>query len=318
VAIERVAVVGAGFMGHAIGQEFALAGHPVALHDLTEAHLQQAMARVERNLQEMAHWGIVAEEAVSEALARIRTTTVLADAVGNADLVVEAVFENLELKREVFSALDRLCPPHTILASNTSTLMPSLLATATRRPERVLVTHYFYPPSLLPLVEVVRGERTAEGVVQAVCALLRRMGKSPIVVQKEAPGFIANRLQFALQREALYIVEQGIATAQDVDRAVRDGFGRRLAFAGPFEIAEPVGWDLELQIQRYLFPDLAGSLTPSPLVVQKVEGGELGVKTGRGFYDWTPESAEAWRRRMTEGLLRLRQWLQSGGERLAL
>lgn len=314
--IERVAVVGAGFMGHAIGQEFAVAGLPVVLHDLTEAHLQQALAWIERNLREMAQWGIIAEEAASEALARIRTTTVLADAVGDADLVVEAVFENLELKRKVFSALDCLCPAHTVLASNTSTLMPSLLAAATHRPERVLATHFFYPPSLLPLVEVVRGERTAEEIVQAVCALLRRMGKSPIVVQKEAPGFIANRLQFALQREALHIVEQGIATAQDVDVAVRDGFGRRLAFAGPFEVAEPVGWDLELQIQRYLFPDLAASLTPSPLVVQKVERGELGVKTGRGFYEWTPESAEAWRRRMAAGLLRLRQWLEGGPDGL--
>lgn len=300
----RIAIVGTGFMGHGIGQEFALAGHEVVLHDLSDEKLREAVDEIERNLQRLAGWGLVAAEKIEPALERLRTTSSLEDAGRDADFVVEAVFEDLELKQQVFRDLDAVCPRHTILASNTSTFMPSLLASVTKRPDRVLVAHYFYPPSLLPLVEVVPSAFTSGETVDAVCEILRAAGKSPIVIRKEAVGFVANRLQFALQREALHIVEQGIATAQDVDIAVRDGFGRRLAVAGPFEIAEPIGWDLELRIQRNLFPHLAASPEPSPLVVDKVERGELGVKTGKGFYDWTPEMAEAWRTKMERALSR--------------
>ena len=302
--MKHVVIVGAGFMGHGIGQEFALAGHRVILHDLTEDALQQAVGRIRRNLRQLAEWGLISTAQIEPALGRIQTTTSLDAAARDADLVVEAVFEDLELKQQVFRDLDAICPEHTILASNTSTFMPSLLASATARPDRVLVAHYFYPPSLLPLVEVVPSAFTSGETVGAVCGVLRAAGKCPIVIQKEAVGFIANRLQFALQREALHIVEQGIATAQDVDIAVKDGFGRRLAVAGPFEIAEPIGWDLELRIQRNLFPYLASSPEPSPLVIEKVVKGELGVKAGKGFYEWTPESAEAWRRRIERALSR--------------
>lgn len=299
--VERVAVVGAGFMGHGIGQEFAAAGYRVVLQDVSQDQLDLARRRIERNLAELADWGIVPAGVVDPALDRITYTTDLREAAAT-DLVIEAVYEDLELKQDIFRALDALAPARTILGSNTSTFMPSTLAAVTERPDRVLGIHYFYPPSLLPLVEVVRGPDTSEETVDTVLGLLRRVGKRPIVVQKEALGFIANRLQFALQREALYIVEQGIADPEDVDRAVKDGFGRRLAVAGPFEIAEPIGWDLEIRIQRILFPDLCASPEPSPLVVEKVERGELGVKTGRGFYEWTEESAEAWRQQMAEAL----------------
>jgi 3-hydroxybutyryl-CoA dehydrogenase len=302
--IRHIAVVGAGFMGHAIGQEFALAGYSVALHDLTPEKLHAAVQGIERSLHQLSGWGLVPEEQVGPALGRVRTSVRLAEAVHDADLVIEAVFEDLELKQGIFRELDALCPPHTLLASNTSGLLPSLLAAATQRPDKVLVAHFFYPPSLLPLVEVVRGPQSGDAAVAAVVDLLKAMGKSPIVVQKEAYGFIANRLQFALQREALHIVEQGIASAQDVDVAVKDGFGRRLAVAGPFEIAEPIGWDLELRIQQYLLPHLANSPEPSRLLVDKVERGELGVKSGQGFYAWTPESAQAFRTRMAEALAR--------------
>ncbi len=299
---RHIAVVGAGFMGHGIGQEFALAGHEVTLHDLTPEKLEAAVQGIERNLHQLAGWGLVAKEQIRPALGRIRTSTRLAEAVGKADLVVEAVFENLSLKQQVFHDLDAMCPPHTILASNTSTLLPSLLAAATHRPDKVLVAHYFYPPSLLPLVEIVPGERTSDDTVAAMVDLLTAVGKKPIVIRKEAFGFVANRLQFALQREALAIVEQGIATPQDVDMAVKDGFGRRLAFAGPLEIAEPIGWDLELQIQKYLLPHLANSTEPSLFLVDKVERGELGMKSGQGFYSWTPKSAAAWREHMAASL----------------
>ncbi len=301
-SIQRVAVVGAGFMGHGIGQEFALAGHEVVLHDVGQLALEHAVQRIGANLAQLAGWGIVPADAPAAAMARISTTTVLPEAAQEVDLVVEAVYEDLALKREVFGELDRLCPARTILASNTSTFMPSLLAAATGRPDRVVGMHFFYPPSLLPLVEIVAGPATSGATVNTACGLLRGMGKQPIVVRKECFGFVANRLQFALQREALYLVEQGIASAEDVDIAVRDGFGRRLAFAGPFEIAEPIGWDLELQIQKHLLPHLAANASPSPLLVDKVDRRELGVKTGKGFYDWTAEAAEAWQRELQGAL----------------
>ncbi len=159
--IRRIAVVGAGFMGHGIGQEFALAGYPVILHDLTQEKLRSAVQGIESNLRQLAEWGLVAEEQIGPALDRIETCVRLPEAVGDADLVVEAVFERLDVKMQVFRDLDALCPPQTILASNTSTHLPSLLATATRRPDKVLVAHYFYPPSLLPLVEIVPGKGTS-------------------------------------------------------------------------------------------------------------------------------------------------------------
>ncbi|MFC2029346.1 3-hydroxyacyl-CoA dehydrogenase family protein, partial [Chloroflexota bacterium] len=206
--IKRILVTGAGFMGHGIGQEFALAGHRVVLHDLTDGRLQKAIEQIGRNLRQLADWGLVSTAQIEPALERIQATTSIEDAAQGADFVVEAVFEDLELKQQVFRDLDTLCPEHTILASNTSTFMPSLLASVTARPDRVLVAHYFYPPSLLPVVEVVPSKLTSEETVDAVCGILRAVGKSPIVIQKEAVGFIANRLQFALQREALHIVEQ--------------------------------------------------------------------------------------------------------------
>ena len=306
--IKCVAVVGSGFMGHGIGQEAAVAGFEVVLYDKSEAQLDLALQRIEQSLDQLAGLGIVAQGDVEDSLGRIETTTTLGEAVADADLVIEAVYEDLDLKQQVFRELDQVCPERTILASNTSTFLPSLLASATKRPDRVLVTHYFYPPALLPLVEIVCGPSTAEETVGVVRDFVCETGKSPIVLQKEAFGFVANRLQFALQREALFIVEQGIASAQDVDIAVKDGFGRRLAVAGPFEIAEPIGWDLELRIQEVLFPHLAASAAPSPSVEGKVERGELGVKTGRGFYDWTGESAAEWGYRMSSTLAHFAAW----------
>ncbi len=301
--IQHITVVGAGTMGHGIGQDFACAGYDVMLYDLTEDKLGQARRWIERNLAEQVEWGLIAAGEVQPALDRIQTSTSLEKAAGDADLVIEAVFEDLDLKRQVFRDLDRLCPEHTILGSNTSSLMPSMLASATKRPDRVLVVHYFFPPPLMPLVEIVRAESTADEVVETVYDVIKGIGKSPVVVQKEAMGFIANRLQAALLREALYIIEQGIATAQDVDVTVKQSFGRRLAVFGPIEMAEVQdGWDVIQQIDTFILPELDVSKQPSPVIQEKIDQGELGLKTGKGFYEWTPESAEAWRKKLTSAL----------------
>lgn len=294
--IKHITVVGAGTMGHRIGQEFARAGYDVILRDCKDEILAQAKDKIRRNLQQMAEWQLISASDIQPIVNRMRFTTSLEEAAGNADLVVEAVVEDLALKQEVFRELDQVCPERTILASNTSSLMPSALASATQRPDRVLVAHFVYPPHLMPLVEIVRSPATSEETVQAVCGVLRAAGKHPVILQKEAIGFIINRLQIALFHEALTIVDRGIASAQDVDIAVKESFGRRMAVAGPFEMIEIMdGWDALLKVMNYILPDLNASREPTSLIRKMVKEGKLGAKRGSdGFYEWPPEAADAW------------------------
>jgi 3-hydroxybutyryl-CoA dehydrogenase len=225
---------------------------------------------------------MISENEVAPALQRLQTTTDLKTAGSGTDLILESVVEVLEVKEKLFSELDAICPDHTIFASNTSSLLPTTLAAATRRPDRFLNIHYFNPPYLMPLVEIVRGEKTGDQAVDAAYNLMQTMGKSPIVCQKEAPGFIVNRLQLALWREAFDI----------------------LGMVGPFELYEYIdGYDLTLQCEKYILPDINTSNESFPLLLDKVEKGELGAKTGKGFYEWTPEFTEAWRKKILKWLV---------------
>ena len=306
--IRRIAVIGAGLMGHGIAQEFALHGYEVSLQDLTEDRLKTAIANMGRNLRTLADAGLV-DAAHIEAVPRaITVSTSLAEAAKEADLVIEAISEDLPLKRRIFGQLDEICPDHTILASNSSTFMPSSMASATKRPHEVLVTHYFNPPYLVPLVEVVRHPGTSDDTFDAVFGLLERIGKRPVAVRRETLGFIGNRLQFALLRECVSLVEKGVATPEDVDTVVKNGFGRRLAAAGPFEIFDTAGWDVVSAVLTALQPDLDTSPTPSALVMGKVRDGHYGVKTGKGFYEWTPESGEDLRQRIAKALIEVEKW----------
>jgi 3-hydroxybutyryl-CoA dehydrogenase len=303
-AIRKISVIGPGMMGHAIAQEFAAAGYDVILCGRSEERLQQALEKIEHSLNELAQWEIISEDTVRPALGRLTVTTDPTKAGSDADLIVECIVEVLEVKEKLFSELDAICPDRTIFASNTSSLLPTSLAAATQRPDRFLFAHYFNPPYLMPLVEIVRGEKTADEAVDAVYNLMKAMGKSPIVCRKEAPGFIVNRLQLVLWREAFNIVQRGIASPQDVDQAVKKSFGRRLGMVGPFELYEYIdGYDLTLQCEKYILPDMDTSNQPYPLLLEKVEKNELGAKTGKGFYDWTPEFTEAWRKKILKGLV---------------
>lgn len=302
--IEQITVIGPGMMGHAIAQEFAVAGYAVTLCGRDEERLEQARGKIEKSLHELAGWELISGDHVAPALDRIQLTADLEAAASTADFVVESITEVREVKEKLFAKLDAVCPQHTILASNTSSLMPTTLAAATQRPDRFLIAHYFNPPFLMPLVEIVRGEHTADHVVETVFSLYQSMHKRPIVCRKEAPGFIVNRLQLALWREAFSIVQRGIASPQDVDRAVKDSFGRRLGMVGPFELYEYIdGYDLTLQCEKYILPDMDTSTTSYPLLMEKIEKGELGAKTGRGFYEWTPEFTENWRKNIFRGLV---------------
>lgn len=310
--IEHIAVIGAGLMGHGIAQEFALAGFSVCLYDLQAERLQQVPERIRGNMKLLAAQGLLTEEVIEPALVCIRTSQSLEETVSNADYVVEAVTEDLPLKLKLFAELDRLCGEDTILVSNTSTFMPSLLANATTRPDRVLVTHYFNPPYLLPLVEVICCPQTSVETNETTIKLLKQIGKHPVEVHKECPGFIANRLQTALIREAFAIVEEGVASPQEVDEVVRNGFGRRLAVAGPFEIGEAAGWNLWRAVAEQILPTVSNSRDIPDALEKLVAEGNVGIASGQGFYSWGAEEITSFRQRMARGLLEMARWEEEG------
>ncbi len=303
-SINTIAVIGAGLMGHGIAQEFAAAGFSVYLHDITEKQLAVAYMQIEQNLALLAEHGVVDKSNIPDIMQRVNTTPELVVATENADFVIEAVSENLPLKQQIFEKLDNVCQPHTILASNTTALMPSQIGVNTDRQDRVLNAHYFNPPYLIPLVELIRSPATSDETVSITYNLLKRIGKTPAIIEKEAPGFVGPRLQAALIREAFSIVEQGIASAETVDLVVRNSFGRRLGVAGPFEVFELAGWDLVLAAFEELYKDLYSSSEINPLLREMVDSGKLGVKSGEGFYQWTAEKQEALRMRMSQALIR--------------
>ena len=304
-SIKRIAVVGAGLMGHGIAQEFALAGYSVSLSDLDEERLVQARDNIENNLKML---GLTAEsDLVAE---KLTTAADMPVAVRDADLVIEAISENLSAKRSLFAKLDSICKPETILASNTSTFMPSQLAEATNRPSQVLVAHYFNPPYLVPLVEVVASQTTSSATIDTVRDILISIGKKPVVLEKESLGFIANRLQAALLRECFALVENGVASPNAIDTVVKSSIGRRLAVAGPFEIFDAAGADVWNAISEQLMPDLESSSQVPPMMSKLVSDGNLGLKTGRGVHEWTDDTAAELRSRIAHFLQEMRRWDQ--------
>ena len=305
--IGQVGVVGAGLMGHGIALSFAVGGHEVSLTDASEEALEWAMDNVAVTLGVLGDEGLVDEATANAVPGRIQADTSLENAMADVGFVVEAVFEDLDLKRRVFAELDRHCPPRAVLASNTSSYMASQLAPATNRPDRVVVANWWNPPNLLPLVEIVGGPQTSDETVDLTKGILESIGKTPITLHKESLGFIGNRMQFALLREALSIVDKGIASAADVDTVVKTGFGRRLAVAGPLEVFDIAGWDTISPIIDELFPDLdTGQVSPTT-VTQMVQAGDLGVKSGRGFYEWNDAAVAKLRQRITRALTTIDQ-----------
>ncbi len=301
--IRQITVIGAGLMGHGIAQEFACAGYRVLMHDVTDEHLETARVQIEKNLNVLAENAVIEQKSIAPTLQRIQTATELSAVAENADFVVEAVTENLALKQQIFEELDAICPPHTILASNTTALMPSQIGVNAKRKRQILNTHYFNPPYLIPLVELIRSPDTSDETVTVTFDLLTTIGKTPAIIEKEALGFVGPRLQAALIREAFAIVEQGIASAETVDLVVRNSFGRRLSVAGPFEVFELAGWDLVLAAFEELYKDLNSSADINPLLRQMVESGKLGVKSQEGFYSWTDDKIQELRDRMNRALI---------------
>lgn len=306
--IQNITVIGAGLMGHGIAQEFAQAGYRVTLNDLNDEVLETALTRIRSNFEMMTKEDMCEPNQGDQALEHIHTETNLAEAVSDADVVIEAMTENLDIKLPLYKKLDALCPKHTILASNSSSYMPSKMAAATQRPDKVIGTHYFNPPFLIPLVEITRSEQTSDQTATLIFDLMTHIGKTPVMIKKELPGFIVNRIQGAIWREILYLVEEGVATPQDIDLAVKNSMGRRLSVAGPFEITDLTNLKQKQAILKELFPSLASFSDVPNILNEKVEHGDLGVTTGKGFYDWTPESAQKLKNKIAKALIEIDRW----------
>ncbi|MGE3908290.1 MAG: 3-hydroxyacyl-CoA dehydrogenase family protein [Chloroflexota bacterium] len=290
---EQIAVIGAGLMGTSIGLDWARAGFSVTIYDNDSDRVESVTRRAREIGQALIEGEVITANELNLAVGRMTATADLGDAVAQADYVAEAIVEDLAVKQALYAELDAITKPDAILASNTSSLMPSALAAPTKRPERVLVVHYFNPGHLIPVVEVVLGPQTAPETVETATRLLREAGKTPAILNKEVPGFIANRLQSALLREALALVEDGVCSMEDLDAVVSLGFGRRLAAFGPFAVADMAGLDVWHAITKYLYPLISAEQTPQPLLADSVAAGNLGLKSGQGFYEWTPTAAAA-------------------------
>ena len=297
MAAERphVAVVGAGLMGHGIAQVFACAGCPVCVYDPLPTALATVHARVAANLSRLG--------LPDEALAHISVHERLAEALEGAEFVFEAAPENVDLKVRLIGEITALVPASTIVASNTSSMPVSLYTPRAVGPERVIGTHFWNPPYLIPLVEVVQGERTSAATAERTMDVLRTAGKLPVHVRKDVPGFVANRLQHALWREAMSIVQNGIADAETVDLCVKNSFGLRLAVMGPLETADLGGLDQVLNIHEQILPFIERTPGPLQILRDKVAAGELGMKTGQGFLPWTEEAVAAAHARLADHLI---------------
>lgn len=282
--IKKICVVGAGNMGHQIALQAALSGFRVSCTDTSTDALQKAAQFVETYLPERVVKGKLTTEQAASARENIGFTGSLEEAARDADFVIEAATEKIVLKRKIFAQLDKICPPHAILATNSSFLVSSKIADATARPSQVCNMHFFNPALVMKLVEVVQGAHTAPETAEVTVELCRRMGKTPVLLKKEIYGFLVNRILAALSNEALYLLDQEIASAEDIDVAVVNALGHPL---GPFRLMDLTGIDLSYHVAMELYQETGNpSEKPSPTIVEKYARGEWGRKTGRGFYQY--------------------------------
>jgi 3-hydroxybutyryl-CoA dehydrogenase len=291
--IKTVLVVGAGVMGHGFAQTFALNSIDVLLVDQNEELLDRAGIWIRENLEFMVELNLIQPPEIEKALGKITRTKDLTGSVAKADYVLEAITENLELKQDLFKLLGEATGPEVILATNTSSYDINELARVTRYPQRVLGTHWFHPPPITPAVEIIPADTTDQETIDRAVALMERIGKFPTMC-KSAPGFVANRIQFAMAAEALAIVQEGLASPVEVDRIVKSSFGFRLSAFGPFEIMDQAGIDTYRAIFEYLYDKLGREQFKPPRILSDlIEKGRLGLKNEKGFYDHEDGAAEA-------------------------
>lgn len=304
--IKTLAVFGAGKMGNGIAQLFATGGYPVYLWAFNEKEKETAATIIDTNLQLLVDNDILKAKDIPVIKGRMTITTDYDLVAKNADLAVECILEKMDLKQDFFKRLDAITDPDVILCTNTSVMSVTEIASKAEHKERIVGTHFWNPPFLIPLVEVVKTVNVAEGIAEKVCEVLREVGKKPIIAKKDCPGFIANRMQNALGREAVSIVQNGLADPKDVDDAVKYGFGMRLGSIGPIEQIDAIGSDLCINIGDYLFPHLEDSKEQLPLLREKVAKNELGFKTnGVGIRTWTEEEMKEYNERTVRDLIKV-------------
>jgi len=282
LSIQNIAVLGAGLMGRGIAHVAALGGFVTTLQDTSREQLEKATSEIGANLEKGVALGRVAEQDAIEARRRLRTVTSLDDAARQADLVIEAVPERMDLKVEIFAQLERVAPAHAILASNTSSLSITEMAAATRRAPQVVGMHFFNPVHRMKLLELVRALETSEKTLATCEEVGRRMGKECVTV-RESPGFVTSRINAMIGNEAFYMLQEGVASAADIDKALKLGLNHPM---GPFELVDLVGLDTRLSILRFLHRTLGEKFRPCPLIEQYVAAGRLGRKSGRGVYEY--------------------------------
>ncbi|WP_404455052.1 3-hydroxyacyl-CoA dehydrogenase family protein [Oceanobacillus kapialis] len=286
---EKLSIAGSGIMGHSIALTAAWAGINVKVWGTDNADIERAKTGVEAKLQALVGYEVFDEAEKERIKNAISFTDSLEECVSDATFVIEAVPENLELKQNFFKQLDEMCAEDTILASNTSGLSATEIAKLTNKPERALITHFWLPAHLMPLVEVVRGEHTSDETIERALTLIKAMNKKPVLVKKDVLGQVGNCLQYAIFREAQYIVDNDIASMEDVDAAIRYSLGRRFGVTGPFMTMDMGGLNTNASITSYLFEDLSDRKEVFPAMKDLVDNGNYGPKTGKGYYDWTPE-----------------------------
>ncbi len=287
--IRTVALIGAGTMGPGMAAVFASHGFEVRLADIKPEVLERAKATIETVYATLINGDMLTAAAAEGARPRVRFTLDPGDAVRGADFIIEAIPERLDLKQRLFTDLEAQVSAEAILASNTSGIPITELGKAVKRPERVVGMHWSNPPHLIPVIEVIRGERTSRATVDATRRVVERLEMLPVLVRRDVPGFVENRILYAIMREALHLLEQGIASAEDIDTITKWGIGYKLAVIGPLELLDVAGLDIYQSVASYLNADLNSRADVSPLIRQKVEAGELGIKTGRGLFEYRPE-----------------------------
>jgi 3-hydroxybutyryl-CoA dehydrogenase len=306
--IESITVIGTGMIGAHVALFMAMKGYNPTMYGRTEQSLERGRKRIRGSLEELIDANVYGQSEADAIGKRIRTTTSVEQAVTGSDLVVEAVAEDLELKQSFFEQFDAAAPRSALLASSTSGLSPNDLGKGVKYKERVMVAHFWNPPHLVPLVELVAHDNATEDNINALIEFLERIGKKPVLLKKDVPGHIGNRLQHAMFREAMELLEQGVAEPADVDRVVMYGFGPRYSRIGPIEYVDSVGLDLQLAVEGYLFRSLSNAREPQSVLTEKYEKKQWGMKTGSGFYDWEQrDAAEMLLRKNMEYIRRLNE-----------
>lgn len=301
--MDKLAVIGAGTMGHSIALAAAWHGQRTEVYGVDELDVERAKQGFRAKLTLMEENGLLTKGQTEEVGARLKFSTSLEETVADAEFIIEAIPENIKLKHKLYRQLEGVVDEAVVIASNSSGLMPTLLAEEMKHPERFVLTHFWNPAHLVPLVEIVAGEKTAGETMEKAQEVIRRMHKKPVLVKKELPGFLGNRLQFALFREAQALLDANVASKEDIDAAVTYSIGRRLPVTGPLETADLGGLDIFHAISSYLFEDLSSAKAPGHTLDALVDKGELGEKSGRGFYDWPQERSRAVQTKREETLI---------------